>query len=739
MNPRICMCAAAAALLALGSQPSFAQSKNDSAPVSYLHEIRPLLKKRCGNCHNAEVHRGELDLSTYAATMEGSAGGPIATKGNLKDSLLYLTTHHLETPRMPPGKNKLPESELALIRAWIEGGLLEDRPAAGDPPASKPATPEPRKSTEPQKAPEVAVAAVTPPAVSKPAMEKVASKEGSKETPARAGAITALAAHPSQPLIAVAGQKQVILLDAERRSVERILPFPEGEAFVLRFSASGKLLLAAGGEHVESGRVVVWDLAGGNRVAEIGDESDVVLAADISPDETLVALGGPSKIVKVHRLSDGSLVHRLDKHTDWLLSIAFSPEGLLFATADRAGNLFLWETERGELVHTLRGHKGMITALSWRPDGDAILSGGEDGTIRLWSAHDGTETATWKGHAKGVTDLHYLADGTIVSSGRDRLCRTWTAEGQEKSALPEFASIPLRIAAVGPKGALTIGESAGTVSLQDLAAGSKLAVLNLPATVPTATEPTALATRNAPKAQEKPAAEGDFDRLLADAGRTQEELARLVRNGELLASRAESMQSTVEKARVAVKEAADEALQARTTLESAAKVLNELRREEERQAAEAAQAGDAKEIVSRLKVAETEHKVALARRDKGASLHHSLQETLKGLRDDSGTESLKDAVVLVRLAAERAAAAAESGRREVDESAALVEKLKKELNAATAKRGGDSPRQREALAAARQKYEQAVKALERSRNRLQDAEQSLGQLPVEGPLSPASK
>lgn len=739
MYPRICLSAAATALLVMGNQPSFAQTKSESAPVSYLHEIRPLLKKRCGNCHSSEVHRGELDLSTYAATMEGSAGGPIANKGNLKDSLLYLTTHHLETPHMPPGKTKLPESELALIRAWIEGGLLEDRPAAGDPAATKPATAELQKSTEPRKAPEVAVAAVTTPAASKPVMEKVVSKAGSKETTARTGAVTALAAHPTQPLIAVAGQKQVVLLHAERRNVERILPFPEGEAFVLRFSASGKLLLAAGGEHVESGRAVVFDLASGNRVAEIGDESDVVLAADISPDETLVALGGPSKFVKVHRLSDGSLVHRLDKHTDWLLSISFSPEGLLFATADRAGNLFLWETERGELVHTLRGHRGMITALSWRPDGDALISGGEDGTIRQWSAHDGAETANWKGHAKGVTDLQFLTDGTIVSTGRDRLCRTWTAEGQEKAALPEFASIPLRLATVGPKGALTIGESAGTVSMQELAAGRKLAVLNLPTTRPDATESAAPATRVTPKAAEKPAADGDFDRLLADASKTQEELARLVRSGELLASRAESMQTTVEKTRAAVKEAADEARQARATLESAANALNDVRREEERQASAGAQSGDAKEIESRLKAAETEHKAALSRRDKGAALYQSLQETLKGLKDDNGNESLKDAVVLVRLAAERAAAAAESGRREVDESAAILEKLKKERDTATAKRSGDSPRQREALAAARQKYEQAVKALERSRARLQAAEQSLGQLPIESPASPASK
>ena len=39
----------------------------------------------------------------------------------------------------------------------------------------------------------------------------------------------------------------------------------------------------------------------GNRVAEVGDEFDAVLAADISPDQTHVALGSPRKTLKISR------------------------------------------------------------------------------------------------------------------------------------------------------------------------------------------------------------------------------------------------------------------------------------------------------------------------------------------------------------------------------------------------------------------------------------------------------
>jgi hypothetical protein len=40
--------------------------------------------------------------------------------------------------------------------------------------------------------------------------------------------------------------------------------------------------MVAGGRPVESGRVVLFDVRSGQRLAEIGDEVDAVLAADLS-------------------------------------------------------------------------------------------------------------------------------------------------------------------------------------------------------------------------------------------------------------------------------------------------------------------------------------------------------------------------------------------------------------------------------------------------------------------------
>ena len=104
-----------------------------------------------------------------------------------------------------------------------------------------------------------------------------------------------------------------------------VLPFPEGVVKTVRFTRNGKLLLAGGGEAAKSGRVVVWDVATATRIAELGDEYDEVLAADLSADQRLVAVGGPSRIMRLLTTADGAVESELRKHTDWVTAVEFSP------------------------------------------------------------------------------------------------------------------------------------------------------------------------------------------------------------------------------------------------------------------------------------------------------------------------------------------------------------------------------------------------------------------------------
>jgi WD40 repeat protein len=191
---------------------------------------------------------------------------------------------------------------------------------------------------------------------------------------------------------------------------------------------------------VQSGKAVLYDVRTGKRLATAGDERDIVLAADLSPDGQRIALGGPGKVVRVFSVPEGKLLYELKKHTDWITALEFSPDGGHLATGDRAGGIFLWESATGTAAGNLAEHKDAITALSWRGDSQVLASSSEDGQIIVWNVADGFPLASIaKAHApksgpNGVLDVQFSADGHLFSVGRDNTFRTWTADGKRVGA-----------------------------------------------------------------------------------------------------------------------------------------------------------------------------------------------------------------------------------------------------------------------------------------------------------------
>jgi WD40 repeat protein len=206
--------------------------------------------------------------------------------------------------------------------------------------------------------------------------------------------------------------------------------------------------------------VVLYDVRTGKRTAVIGQETDIVLAADLSADGKMVALGGPSKVVKVFSVPDGKPLYQISKHTDWITAISFSPDGSHLATADRAGGIFLWESKTGGIIVSLAEHKDSVTTLTWRGDGRVLASGGEDGELVLWDSQNGFPIATdTKTHIPkatgpvygkpraGVLSADFMPDGRLATVGRDRIIHIFTTDGKPQSASAPCESLLTKVAA----------------------------------------------------------------------------------------------------------------------------------------------------------------------------------------------------------------------------------------------------------------------------------------------------
>lgn len=402
--------------------------------ITFEDHIKPIFREHCTTCHSESDKESDLALDTYTGTMSGGSSGDVIKSGDADGSRLFALVMHAEGPYMPPDEDPIAKEKIALLKTWIEQGMPEN------------------SGSKIRKVSGATTAMLTSASIGKPdgppPLPEALLKQPVLETP-RSSAISAMAASPWAPLLAIGGQEQVVLYHTESQELLGVIPFPEGEPQSLTFTRDGKQILIGGGRHSHSGCAVLVDIASGQRLAKVGDELDVVLTADISPDKTRIALAGPQKIIRIFDTLTGEVVHSLKKHTDWIFAVRYSPDGILLASGDRSSGLVLWEADSGLLYGELKGHKDAIRDVDFRADSNVLVSASMDGTLKTWDMFESKQLKSWNGHGGGVTSVAYTQDGNIATSGRDRNIKLWDGNGRLKTEYKGLNEAALEVAITG--------------------------------------------------------------------------------------------------------------------------------------------------------------------------------------------------------------------------------------------------------------------------------------------------
>ncbi len=104
--------------------------ESPAKPVSFQKDVHPILKAACAECHTAPKGEGYqktgLSVSSYEELMKGTKLGPVIIPGQSLNSNLNRLVEGRPgvdpSIRMPHGKVKLPETQLALLRQWVDQG-----------------------------------------------------------------------------------------------------------------------------------------------------------------------------------------------------------------------------------------------------------------------------------------------------------------------------------------------------------------------------------------------------------------------------------------------------------------------------------------------------------------------------------------------------------------------------------------------------------------------------------------
>ncbi|MBL9144094.1 MAG: PSD1 domain-containing protein [Verrucomicrobiaceae bacterium] len=88
----------------------------------FENEVRPLLVKRCYECHSDTKQKGGLRVDHIGYLKSGGDTGPALVPGKPDESALIEAVRYANEDFQMPPKGKLPDAEIAIMENWIKMG-----------------------------------------------------------------------------------------------------------------------------------------------------------------------------------------------------------------------------------------------------------------------------------------------------------------------------------------------------------------------------------------------------------------------------------------------------------------------------------------------------------------------------------------------------------------------------------------------------------------------------------------
>ena len=158
--------------------------------------------------------------------------------------------------------------------------------------------------------------------------------------------------------------------------------------------------------------LLVVDAQSGEVVHEWDDFQEWPLAMTVSPDQRWVVSGGVDGQLTVRNLLRGEVKQREEAHSDAVTSLSFASSGnvLLSGSADGTIRSWLWPTF--EALHDLDGHDGPVQQLL--VEGSRLFSGGADGQILIWDWQSGLLLGSLTGFEAALEELQLVQRGEVL-------------------------------------------------------------------------------------------------------------------------------------------------------------------------------------------------------------------------------------------------------------------------------------------------------------------------------------
>jgi WD40 repeat protein/DNA-binding transcriptional ArsR family regulator len=278
-------------------------------------------------------------------------------------------------------------------------------------------------------------------------------------------------------LLAIVGNDRYVrLVDVTAQRVVRTLD-QGGRTTAVAFSPRQPLLATAG----ENDVVRVWHTSTGRLVRELRGHEGTILVLEFGPRGSLLAAAGTDGIARLWRISTGTLASQVG-HSNHVTSIAFSANGSTFATASRDRTARVWNVEDAIATALLAGHGDSVRSIAFAREGNTVVTTSDDGTVQLWNREAQPKLSLVLRRRGFILDASPRTNGrSYLVVGPGRSTRVVRADGGVQRTIRHSAAVSA--AAESPDGSIVAVAGRGTLALFRSGSDLPARVLRQPARI----------------------------------------------------------------------------------------------------------------------------------------------------------------------------------------------------------------------------------------------------------------
>jgi WD40 repeat protein len=195
------------------------------------------------------------------------------------------------------------------------------------------------------------------------------------------------------------------------------------------FDGAGRLAVSGDWD----GKVLLWEVATGKRLAAFQDGTKTVRCVAIRPDGKRVAAGGGDFSVRLWDPDTAKTAppQQHDDHRGVVTAVTFAQDGLVLISAGQDGTVRAWSTApHGKVAFVLptdpADRMGKLSCLAVSPNGRLLLCGGQGKVVHLWDLEKQEHAGSFKGHTDAVLGVSFAGNGRVAASGSsDATVRVW--------------------------------------------------------------------------------------------------------------------------------------------------------------------------------------------------------------------------------------------------------------------------------------------------------------------------